>query len=252
MWRVATGVSHPSLTSLAATHTHFRAWLLDLSREQPHHRYDGFDITPVHFPAADWLSSKNITLHVWDAFSELQQETAGVYDVVHIRTIASAIKNNNIEPLLSNLLKMLKPGGYLQWDEQYKLEARTPSADVSVEATKSIVTLQAFFSAHMNQLHYDWLDNLPATLTSQGLDVVAHDRNQACPELGRAWSDNMLTVWRGIVNFLPEQDIPLPPGMGLPEKVSRGSFAELISRSAAESTKGATAVMEQDVVVARK
>lgn len=86
------------------------AWVLDVHREYPNATIDGFDLTSAHFPAAGWMPS-NINFHAWDAFTEVPDESVGVFDVVHVRALYSAIINNNVEPVLDNLLKMLKPGG---------------------------------------------------------------------------------------------------------------------------------------------
>jgi hypothetical protein len=69
-------------------------------------RLQGFDISPTHFPAPGFLP-KNLSMHVWDAFSELSAELVGAFDVVHIRAITSAVKDNHVEPLMKNLVKML-------------------------------------------------------------------------------------------------------------------------------------------------
>ncbi|TKA48833.1 hypothetical protein B0A55_12867, partial [Friedmanniomyces simplex] len=114
------------------------AWLLDLARQHPQHEYFGLDITPAHFPAAGNLPP-NTHLHTLDAFADLPSEYVGVFDVVSIRTIYSAVIDNNIQPLLLNLIKMLKPGAYLQWAENdaSTLTARAPE-DIGKTAMSTI------------------------------------------------------------------------------------------------------------------
>ena len=47
-------------------------------------------------------------MHTLDAFSDtLPEEFVGKYDVVHIAIFATIVKDNNPEPLLKNLLRML-------------------------------------------------------------------------------------------------------------------------------------------------
>ena len=70
---------------------------------------DGFDISDSGFGAKEWLP-KNVTLtSAFDATSKepLPKNLQAKYDVVHIRAFASIIKNNNVEPLIANLLGML-------------------------------------------------------------------------------------------------------------------------------------------------
>ena len=47
-------------------------------------------------------------MHVMDAFtSDLPEHLVGAFDIVHIRAIVSAVKDNAVEPLVKNLVKML-------------------------------------------------------------------------------------------------------------------------------------------------
>lgn len=39
------------------------------------------------------------------------------FDILHVRLITVVVKNNDPRPVLANLIKLLKPGGYIQWDE---------------------------------------------------------------------------------------------------------------------------------------
>jgi chemotaxis methyl-accepting protein methylase len=85
-----------------------------VSGAHPEHACDGFDITSEHYPHKAWLPN-NVSLHVWDVHTAVPEEYSGVYDVVHIRAFTSCIVSNKVEPVLEKLLKLLKPGGYLQW-----------------------------------------------------------------------------------------------------------------------------------------
>jgi hypothetical protein len=47
-------------------------------------------------------------MHVMDAFTpDLPEHLVDAFDIVHIRAIVSAVKDNAVEPLLKNLVKML-------------------------------------------------------------------------------------------------------------------------------------------------
>jgi hypothetical protein len=47
-------------------------------------------------------------MHVMDAFTpDLPEHLVGAFDIVHIRAIVSVVKDNAVEPLLKNLVKML-------------------------------------------------------------------------------------------------------------------------------------------------
>lgn len=92
--------------SNAGTHP-LRIWLVDLASSLPPTvKFDGFDISLAQAPVAKWLPS-NIELHKWDMFSEPAAELIGQFDVVHVRLVTLVIKDNNVLPLVKNILKLL-------------------------------------------------------------------------------------------------------------------------------------------------
>ncbi|KAE8392527.1 hypothetical protein BDV23DRAFT_170844 [Aspergillus alliaceus] len=72
--------------------------ILDLAKELPQaSQLHGLDISDDQFP--------------------LRRLWPYNYDVVHIQMWASTIKAGDVEPLISHVVKLLKPGGYIQWEE---------------------------------------------------------------------------------------------------------------------------------------
>ncbi|KAL8827041.1 MAG: hypothetical protein Q9191_003425 [Dirinaria sp. TL-2023a] len=141
LWKLELGYSlHPSIASafqptakasytprIADLATGTALWAFDIARDFPAALIDCFDISLEQCPPAQWLS-RNITVRRWDIFSNLDSEIEDRYDVVHIRLLLLVVRNNNPRPLLRNALKMLKPGGWLQWDELDPWNAHTVSA----------------------------------------------------------------------------------------------------------------------------
>jgi hypothetical protein len=86
----------------------YSAWTIEVASLLPSSAtLSGFDITASNYPAPEWLPS-NVTMHVMDAFTpDLPEHLIGAFDIVHIRAIVSAVKDNAVEPLLKNLVKML-------------------------------------------------------------------------------------------------------------------------------------------------
>ena len=166
----------------------------------------------------------------------------------------STIVNNRVDPLLSNALAMLKAGGYLQWDENDAVNMKCNLPDSSVEApsAETLVRLMSFVSKYQSKLLNDWLLNMPETLRERGCEIVAHEVTEAKKELARATTDNYLLVWKDVIRMVPETAMPLPPGMGLPESLSRKTFAELLQKCVEETGKGASLVMPFHVCVAQK
>ncbi|KAF4634741.1 hypothetical protein G7Y89_g3365 [Cudoniella acicularis] len=102
------------LTSLSALH---RIWLIELARTLgPEVKLEGLDISFDQFPPREWLPG-NVSLVKYDAFSEPPAELLNTYDIIHVQLLITLIKDDNPAPMLKNLIKMLKPGGYLTWRE---------------------------------------------------------------------------------------------------------------------------------------
>lgn len=149
---------------------------------------------------------------------------------------------------------MLKPGGYLQWDESdgSTMECFTPNDSVKADACKQIIAMQDFAAKNFTQMTPDWLHTLSSTLEERGCEVEAHDEYEPDRRLARAWTDNMMLVFRSMVPLMPEQEMPLPPGMGLPEKLSQAHFAELFKEALGETQNGVMVGMKYHVYVAKK
>ena len=106
-------VLHPSIPAngenlrIADVGTGNAIWLIELLPHVPAStQLDGFDISADHYPAKEWLPP-NVSLDLLDVFGRIPEPLVGRYDVVHIRTFALAVRNNDPGPLLRNLMKML-------------------------------------------------------------------------------------------------------------------------------------------------
>ncbi|XTI95487.1 hypothetical protein V2W45_1474468 [Cenococcum geophilum] len=126
-------------------------WLIEVAHGlpgslRPHVHLFGPDISTTYFPARGRLS-ETVTMEALSGLSDIPAELVGVFDVVHVRAFTAVIKNNNPTPLAANAIKMLKPGGYLQWDE---LDMGSLMANsISVKETMSAFTrLDKIFQEH--------------------------------------------------------------------------------------------------------
>ncbi|KAI9652361.1 MAG: hypothetical protein M1831_006839 [Alyxoria varia] len=94
------------------------AWLLAVASSLGNHgSYDGFDISADQFPPKDSLP-ENFTLHVSDVKSPFAKEHHGKFDLIHLRLLVLAMEGpEHWRVALENVRKLLKPGGYVQWEE---------------------------------------------------------------------------------------------------------------------------------------
>ncbi|MDI1490453.1 MAG: hypothetical protein OHK93_001656 [Ramalina farinacea] len=91
-------------------------WLLDLARDHPKATLEGFDISSAQYPHPRLLPD-NVHLNILDILRPIPADLRGKFDIVHVGLVVLVVENGNPSALLENLLTMLKPNGFLQWDE---------------------------------------------------------------------------------------------------------------------------------------
>ncbi|KAK0117928.1 hypothetical protein ONS95_012240 [Cadophora gregata] len=136
---------HPSIPKdqiilVADIATGTGVWLQDLAtvlskiplRSDGSRQYVGFDISRDLFPSS-YDSSFSYVQH--NALCPFPDEHLGKYDLVHARFLIAALKEDEIRIALENVLELLAPGGYIQWDEWDFPDIQLPSASPAVKQT---------------------------------------------------------------------------------------------------------------------
>ncbi|KAI0399833.1 S-adenosyl-L-methionine-dependent methyltransferase [Xylaria palmicola] len=215
-------------------------WLTELhsylTKNNASAQLDGFDINPINFPHTDYLPS-TVSLQQLDILAKpLPAELVGTYDVVHIRAFVSVIPNADLTPVLSTAFELLKPGGYLQWEESRgdRFIVESPSPQISKVACDTIVhVLKAGLQA--KGIVNDWVDVLDTHLDKFGFqDVRLHVQAKRRQDF-KAWTEDYLMVWEELaVFFPPKSNEPNAP-------MSREAWIDLFAKGVKET--------EDDVVV---
>ncbi|KAI0181066.1 hypothetical protein GGR52DRAFT_583516 [Hypoxylon sp. FL1284] len=188
---------------------------------------------PVNFPDPAHLPA-SVSLKQLDILAKpLPAELSGVYDVVHIRALGSIISNGDITPVLSVASEILKPGGFLQWEECRgdRFVAESPSPQVSKISCDTITHMLAKRLEVMNVRH-DWMEAIDSHLTQYGLQnarlLVQEKRKQDL----KGWTDNYLMVWEEVAVFFPpkakEPNSPFP----------REAWVDLFAKAVKETEQG--------------
>ncbi|KAL7937007.1 hypothetical protein V8C35DRAFT_213265 [Trichoderma chlorosporum] len=155
-------------TKIAEIGTGTGIWLLDVSTQVPPTvQLNGFDISDGQFPPQSILPS-NITLQVMNAFDEVPAEHFEKYDVVHLRLWCAIVKGCNTLPLIRHATQLLKPGGYLQWDEYDP--SRSGSTVKGAEAEK-LYSLASLIRKEW-EIDPSWLIDIPNRVEKAGLNVL--------------------------------------------------------------------------------
>ncbi|TGO69544.1 hypothetical protein BELL_0768g00050 [Botrytis elliptica] len=181
-------------------------WLLDVAREvPPSARLDGFDISLDQCPPSPWLPA-NTNLHTWDVYKEPPKQFQETFDIVHVRLITVAIKNNDPRPVLANLRKLLKPGGFLQWDEADSVDWTVKNIDTSV-ATDAVRRLfQQLCGSH------DWKRYMVDILNEDGFEDVRLHKVEYDLTMARYWNDVYMSTWDEFAKMIvrkPEESLQL-------------------------------------------
>ncbi|KAL2054873.1 hypothetical protein ABVK25_004695 [Lepraria finkii] len=145
---------------------------------------DGFDIDLTQAPPKQWLPS-NVAMHKLDAFSPLPHDLVGKYDIVHLRLFTVLMKHNNPVPLLRNLIGMLKPNGYIQWDEHDHISQKVVTADPAINP-KTVQAVLDFVRPIDDMMGpRTWVSALGDIFAAQGLLRTRLYRFALPPELYR-------------------------------------------------------------------
>jgi SAM-dependent methyltransferase len=92
-------------------------WLLDLAENTPKHLKDDyvvFDISSAHFPHD---SPDGVLFETHDVRQPFSSHFHRHFDVVHVRFLADHLRKDQLGTVLNNIIQIIKPGGYLQWQE---------------------------------------------------------------------------------------------------------------------------------------
>jgi SAM-dependent methyltransferase len=94
-------------------------WLEEVANELRSHgnmnfKFTGFDISPKQFPKT---SSPRFNYVEWDMTKLVPEEYREQFDVVHVRLLLVVLTLDQYQTVVTNLVSLLKPGRYLQWDD---------------------------------------------------------------------------------------------------------------------------------------
>lgn len=72
----------------------------------PSARLEGFDISFDAAPPVETLPS-NVSFRQWNVNQDLPDDLVGAFDVVHVRFFAFVLMNEQVQPVVERLFKML-------------------------------------------------------------------------------------------------------------------------------------------------
>ncbi|KAG8526325.1 uncharacterized protein KY384_000318 [Bacidia gigantensis] len=213
-------------------------WLLELAEELPSsYQLHGFDVSSAGFSDQSWLPD-NVSFRALNAFEPPPKELWGQYDIVHIRLFVMVIEEDPI-PVIDHCMKLLKPGGHLQWDELNlsDLEIVKSKPDVSTESLQRMVDNA---KTHSSQ---KWVPQLPTTLTQSGFDKPTVSYHKPPPCYRKMWMEADTVATESLAANVADANGPLGPSEAL-KALAKGCHKE--------TQQGAAIVKMYQVVTARK
>jgi hypothetical protein len=245
LWKQVLGFNiHPSIPTsgfkrIVDIATGSAIWPLDVASEFPDAEVDGFDIALDQCPPKEFFPRIR-KLGIWDIFEDPPEEMQGRYDIVHVRLVIFVVKNNDPRAIIRNLMKLLKPGGYLQWDEldlsgSHLERGPGPGAASASDlpATAAENALKRVQGVSVNH----WAANLPAILAEEGMIQADKDVYIIPPPWAKMFSD---------MHLMMETELPMPSAEARQQKEKE------IAAISADSKHGAMLSTPLMVSVSRK
>ncbi|KAJ5708780.1 hypothetical protein N7493_010114 [Penicillium malachiteum] len=118
----------------------------------------------------------------WDVFTDIPEDLSGVYDIVHISLFSIVLKDGDVAGILDKVLKLLKPGGYLQWFEADMVSWRIQTTS-SNNKTGAISSLMKISQPKDDRFSPIWVPRLPDLFRENGLTAVECDARDPQPEM---------------------------------------------------------------------
>ncbi|KAF7587095.1 hypothetical protein BBP40_007734 [Aspergillus hancockii] len=213
-------------------------WLADVARELPQAELDGLDVCLTQATNQHWLPS-NITLHEWNILNKtVPSELVGKYDLVHVRSLALALAGKDPKTVIRNLYQLVRPGGYLQWEESDYKSMCVKKIDQAVETP----ALEELVKLHYSEGRHDWTLGISQLLSEEGFQHTQEEHFDDKHELVRAFHYHHLLR-------MDEFGLAIIR-MGKPDVAAR--LFKLVHDAAEEHGRGASLSIPRLVVVANK
>ncbi|KAF2172645.1 hypothetical protein M409DRAFT_16607 [Zasmidium cellare ATCC 36951] len=185
------------------------AWCLDFHEKHPDNTIEGLDVNLNEVPPKKWLPG-NVSFHYLDLLKEVPEEFVGRYDIVHMQYAVLFVRDREVEGLLGTLMRMLKPGGYLQWGEAHPLQYIFHAAEgkEKAPAARRLHDLQS--QIHPSAVeNWTYLDNMPARFQAAGFQDVVFVQPEPKPSTLQPIMMNWLWAleegFEGVVGRFPEK-----------------------------------------------
>ncbi|KAK4663664.1 hypothetical protein QC763_610390 [Podospora pseudopauciseta] len=214
-------------------------WLTDVARSVPPSTIlTGLDYNLSQSPPAAWLPP-NMSMRHWNVFDPVPEDLVGKYDYVHTRLLVLVVgESKDPGPIIRNIFKLLKPGGWLQWDELDTVNMSIQKVDPALE-TPALEELRKWSWADGR---LDWTVKLPEFMEKEGFTEVKGDLFGDPPALARAFTEQHLLTAEEFAEGL----------IKLGKREVGEKYFGLVHKAHQEAIEGAALCVPRIVCVGRK
>ncbi|KAL9110401.1 MAG: hypothetical protein Q9227_005132 [Pyrenula ochraceoflavens] len=244
LWKDALGFNcHPSIpiqsgSRIADVATGTATWSIEVARAMPGVHIDALDIDLTQAPHPQWLPP-NITLREWDIFQDVPNDLIGKYDCVDLRLLVLVVEGaDRARAVIRNLLKLLKPGGYLQWDE-------LDCVNMHIKRVHDGISSPAFDQLRdmgWSAGRHDWTLGLAKLIEEEGLENTKIEYYGDKDDMTRAFNEHHLLLFEEFAQNLNK----------VGKKEAAAAFYEVVGEAYAESITGAAICIPRIVCLGQK
>jgi len=180
-----------------------------------HAQLDASDISLALVPPKPDLPS-NLSVRKWSFFDPVPEEWKGAFDLLHLRLVIQPFGGHqDPRPVLEKLISMLKPGGYLQWDEYDYHDAEKNnvySANDPVAVPHPEITHNSSTKAWKIMMKtFEWptehFDKMGEYYKEAGLVDVESHRKRPPPAVFRAFYEHWYALNAQLLPVLESKDV---------------------------------------------
>ncbi|CEJ82416.1 hypothetical protein VHEMI02482 [[Torrubiella] hemipterigena] len=190
-------------------------WLFDTAREVPSNiSLTGLDISLDQIPGPRGSQMPNMSFQQWSFFDAPPEDLVGKFDVVHMRLVAVVVMDQDPEKILKNVKLLLKPGGYIQWEEHYTPDAQVlTAAGVVTTEFPGLTGMRDLLARPLNATDgskllgcRDWLLTLDSTMEKEGFENVRKIIYQDSAHMGTFYTDMYATTAEEFAELMLKRD----------------------------------------------
>ncbi|KAL9017718.1 MAG: hypothetical protein Q9185_004993 [Variospora sp. 1 TL-2023] len=223
-----------SRDAIADVATDSGVWLLDVAKKYPYAQCFGLDISTKLCPPNAWLPA-NVAFQSWDIHHNPPVFLRVRFDVVHVRSLCGVIRADP-DSVVRNMAALLKPHGYLQWEEVETSCAYIETVNATVRA-HAVLDMGRLVRASPECV---LMPNIPDLLRANGFYNVQWSRVVPPKPLLKYHTDMLVLKWAELVSRLPATD------------ERKEQYSRLMLDVKEETQKGVACVSPKMVFVAQR